>query len=383
RLTRAGRLVCAGAVVATVLGAVGGSHPAVGLGLAALAGCALGRASVRRGVRQSVVREGVPPSAAVRGDRIALRYTPVGPVRGGPDPLIRDALLDGERRVPLVASGWALRTPPLPRGVWRLGTPNAEYRDRLGLATATAVSTAPDGTVTVRPAVLPEVGWVAVAARRAGARHPGSEDAFEVRGVRDYLPGDDLRLLDWRSTVRTGRLHVREPSADTAGQLAVLLDTGIASAGADHRTAADAARDFETAVDCAASVAVQSLRLALPVALACGDGPQRAFAPAPGVEDTLLDALAAVRPQPGRGTAALNRAAAVPSGGALAVLVTTRDPDLWRPALSALAIRYAEVVCVRVTAPDRRRPARRLRGFHLVEVADPADLAAAALPGPV
>jgi uncharacterized protein (DUF58 family) len=34
-------------------------------------------------------------------------------------------------------------------------------------------------------------------------------EGLEFAGVREYLPGDDVRTIDWRVTARTGRLAVR------------------------------------------------------------------------------------------------------------------------------------------------------------------------------
>ena len=41
---------------------------------------------------------------------------------------------------------------------------------------------------------------------------------------RPYVPGDDVRLIDWNVTARTGELHVRDPVADHEVDLWLLVD---------------------------------------------------------------------------------------------------------------------------------------------------------------
>ena len=49
---------------------------------------------------------------------------------------------------------------------------------------------------------------------------PGSEPGES----RPYVPGDDVRLIDWNVTARTGELHVRDPVADHEVDLWLLVD---------------------------------------------------------------------------------------------------------------------------------------------------------------
>ena len=41
---------------------------------------------------------------------------------------------------------------------------------------------------------------------------------------RPYMPGDDIRRIDWRVFARTDRLYVKETEADTNSNCIILLD---------------------------------------------------------------------------------------------------------------------------------------------------------------
>ena len=50
-------------------------------------------------------------------------------------------------------------------------------------------------------------------------------DGTELAQVRPYVPGDDVRLIDWNVTARTGEPHVRVNVAERAVETWLLLDT--------------------------------------------------------------------------------------------------------------------------------------------------------------
>jgi uncharacterized protein (DUF58 family) len=68
---------------------------------------------------------------------------------------------------------------------------------------------------------------------RHASPHRGS--SVEFAEYRKYMPGDDLRRLDWRAFGRTDRYYVKEFEADTNLRCCVVLDTsgsmGFASKG--------------------------------------------------------------------------------------------------------------------------------------------------------
>lgn len=61
-------------------------------------------------------------------------------------------------------------------------------------------------------------------------------DGGELSGIRQFVPGDRLRRIDWRTSLRAGELHVAQTLSDRDAEVVVLLDVlheaGI-SGGAD------------------------------------------------------------------------------------------------------------------------------------------------------
>src|SRR5574339_571319 len=83
----------------------------------------------------------------------------------------------------------------------------------------------------VDPVVLARIGNLELVARHVvdgfinglhRAPHFGASiDFAEHRG---YVPGDDIRRVDWKLYARTDRYFVKQYEADTNANLAVLLD---------------------------------------------------------------------------------------------------------------------------------------------------------------
>jgi len=82
---------------------------------------------------------------------------------------------------------------------------------------------------------------------------PGSEPGES----RPYVPGDDVRLIDWNVTARTAELHVRDPVADHEVDLWLLVDV---SASQHFGTTTREKR--EVAVGLAAAFGLPATRLA-------------------------------------------------------------------------------------------------------------------------
>jgi uncharacterized protein (DUF58 family) len=53
----------------------------------------------------------------------------------------------------------------------------------------------------------------------------------EFRELREMVPGDDPRLVDWRSTARLGQMMVRQNDVDASGFVELVLDPSAAKSG--------------------------------------------------------------------------------------------------------------------------------------------------------
>ncbi len=76
--------------------------------------------------------------------------------------------------------------------------------------------------------------------------------------MREYVSGDDPRLIHWPTTARLGTLMVREHVEVRRPEFTVVLDTARRAIDAD---------DFEEAVDVAATLAAHAIRTGLDVVL--------------------------------------------------------------------------------------------------------------------
>ncbi len=88
----------------------------------------------------------------------------------------------------------------------------------------------------------------------------------EFYALREYVPGDDIRLICWRVSARLGELIVRELEPGSARSVVIVLDTR----GIPGTPEADEA--FELAVELAASLAVAFLDRQYSVAMVTPEG---------------------------------------------------------------------------------------------------------------
>jgi hypothetical protein len=82
--------------------------------------------------------------------------------------------------------------------------------------------------------------------------------------LREYVVGDELRHVHWRTTARMGQLMVREHVDTSLPRLVILLD--------DRTSAYPRPDDFEAVCEAAASLVVAAAREELPLALALVSG---------------------------------------------------------------------------------------------------------------
>ncbi len=180
--------------------------------------------------------------------------------------------------------------------------------------------------------------------------------------LREYVVGDDLRHIHWRSSARTGTLMVRQLVDASLPQTTIVIDT-------NHQAYPDP-DDFELAVDAAASIAAGAAAMNFPVRILTGAGPLAETRGGPHDIELILDRLALLNagdvPH-----AALEVARRVRAGGSLVVLTGARG-EISRA--GSLRRRFDRVVVVRIR-PEAPGPG--LAGIALIEMADLEELRAA------
>lgn len=137
------------------------------------------------------------------------------------------------------------------RGRFPIGPLHVSLRDPFGVAERTVRHGAID-EITIYPPV-----WHLPGGLPLGGHHGAGGDAKplpmavgdEFAGVREYVRGDDLRKVHWRTTAHRGKLMVRQDEAPQQPDATVILDTRR-----DAHSGHGPTSSFELAVACAASV---------------------------------------------------------------------------------------------------------------------------------
>jgi uncharacterized protein (DUF58 family) len=324
-----------------------------GLGLAAGAALGLAAALHLAGLRITVRRELTADRVTV-GEPVWARLTVANPSRFPAAGFDAIELVDGKplrvRVGPLGGGGrrsLEVAVPTPRRGLVRLGPVVVERRDPLGLIRR-VLPLSDTAWLWIRPRVHPvrplPLGLVLDFEGRLPEDAPKGSTAFA--SLREYEPGDDPRLIHWRSTARMGTLVVREHVDTTDPATAIVVDT---------RTSVMDAETFEAAVEMAASVAVASLRVGHEVTLSAPGEDRRAVEAAGGYD--VLDRLAALGRTGDTEPAELVRLAEQAKEGGSLVVVSAAEPGLVAR-LARVRRRFARVVVVALGAERAitRRP---------------------------
>jgi uncharacterized protein (DUF58 family) len=208
------------------------------------------------------------------------------------------------------------------------------------------------------PDVLLRALEVAIGRRIAGLlagdyRSTLHGEGTELAQVRPYEPGDDVRLIDWNVTARTGEPHVRAHMAERVLVTWLVLDTSVSMHfGTADRRKADVAEGVAIAVGHVATRRGNRLGL-----VTFGDAQPRAMPPRQGRVGLLglLESLREEAGQDGGGATslgeALHRTGSIARQRAVVVVVGDfRGPADWRRPLLELAGRH-EVVAVEIRDP--------------------------------
>ncbi|MCX5378053.1 DUF58 domain-containing protein [Streptomyces sp. NBC_00091] len=120
-------------------------------------------------------------------------------------------------------------------------------------------------------------------------------EGTEFDSLRDYVPGDDTRSIDWRATARRPKVAVRTWRPERDRHILICLDTGRTSAG----RVGDAPR-LDSAMDAALLLAALATRAGDRVDLLAHDRRPRAQVQGRSAADTLpafVNAMAGLEPE--------------------------------------------------------------------------------------
>ncbi|HVX12882.1 MAG TPA: DUF58 domain-containing protein [Pirellulales bacterium] len=221
------------------------------------------------------------------------------------------------------------------------------------------------------PSVLARLAGIPLFARQpmqgsVSGRHesPHRGSSVEFAEYREYVPGDDLRRMDWRAYGRSERYYIKEFEADTNLRCCLVLDTsGSMDFGSRGATKIEYGRRL------AAAIAYLAVLQGDAVGLTCvAGGVVRNIPPRrnPAHLSAVFDVLEAARPRgPTQLPTALHELAETVRQRALVVIVSDLfvDPDELQPCFEHLRFRKHDVAVFHLLDPqeldfDFRRPMR-------------------------
>lgn len=323
-LTLRGRCLVAGGLTLCLLGALLGERVLVQLALFVLALPVLSAIGVARQRFRLASRRIVTPSRLPRGGDadVLLEVTNTDHRTGGL--WLLTETLPGElgRRPRFVVEGLSsgataalrYRLHGGRRGRFPLGPLRLRLVDPFGLVMRTAA-----GSDTATFLVVPRVRPLSGSGGLTGGGGNGGEGgrrSIAVHGeddvsTREYRHGDDLRMVHWRATARTGELMVRLEERPWRSAATLLLDTravghlvGGAVAGPAAGPAGDSAGDpappgdtLEWVVEAAASIGTHLLRRGAGLRVVADTGDLSGLGARGGLgAEELLDRLAELSP---------------------------------------------------------------------------------------
>jgi uncharacterized protein (DUF58 family) len=138
-----------------------------------------------------------------------------------------------ERMLRLAPSGEVeevLQVSPVRRGIGKGGTLHVRLAGPLGLSWRQGRLELPWSATVYPPllgASLRALPLGSVRRREAGLRNvrrPGEGRLFE--GLREWVPGDDTRIIDWKATARRGKPIARQYEDERRQQVLIAIDAG-------------------------------------------------------------------------------------------------------------------------------------------------------------
>lgn len=194
------------------------------------------------------------------------------------------------------------------------------------------------------------------------------QGTVNFHAIRDYVHGDDLRLVHWRTTARTGSLMVKQNVDTTQPDLTLLVDTRADRISSD---------EFEIAMEIAASLVCACSEQRYPVRLRTVAGqsfqPVRNEAPA----QFFLDRLAGLERSD---TGSMESSVAelrLGTGGVNLVVVSARTTPDDIAGIVSLKRRFRSMALIDVDAEREETTTTPRSGLMLFEVATGEEFATA------
>ena len=234
----------------------------------------------------------------VEGDEARGTLTVVNTGNGRSPPLVASESVAGKNvrvNVPSLAPHASYtdsyRLPTARRGCYQVGPLTVSSSDPLRLLAVDNVSGG-EGHLWVHPRTdrvrpLPLGRW---------QEFDGPTTASAPRGgvafhsLREYVAGDDLRLIHWRSTAKTGALMVRHTVVTNEPEMMIVLDTSAS---------AYTGEDFEQAVRIVASLTIAGVDRRFPVDLFTTNGLRGRIDQSGSGRVSVFDQLSIVEPRDG------------------------------------------------------------------------------------
>ncbi len=183
------------------------------------------------------------------------------------------ALAPGEER------SFLYKLVPRKRGDYSFGTINFRYYSRLGLFIRQVQADAAGREMKVYPNIA-DVRRHSLKVQQGCLRETGIRPALvrglgtDFEGLRDYVPDDEYRRVNWTASARRGKLVVNEYQDEKSQNILLVLDSGrMMTAGADRLS------KFDTAVNAALLLGYVGVTRDDKVGLAVFDSRVRLFLP--------------------------------------------------------------------------------------------------------
>ena len=258
-LTKSGLGASIVAIVAVVFGMSWRYEELVVTGVAIGVALAVSLWSARVAHAARIVRRVDTPRVA-RGEDVRVTYRVSNPGRRRSTPAaIVDRCDDAvaEVAVPSIEPKHRIdlhaQMPTRRRGIHAIGPWHLERHDPFGLAIGRR-SSDDLGSVIVHPRVhllAGPYGAMHIVEHEAVIRRVASDPLSGFVSLRQYVQGDDPRMIHWPTTARMGTLMIREHVELRRPEFTIVLDTAADVAPPD---------DFEEMVDVVASVAIHAIR---------------------------------------------------------------------------------------------------------------------------